>query len=622
MFIHNRHELLRYCKLHPDDDEARLVFADWLEENGESQRAEFVRLQLLTAYLSSDWYSGQDERRACELRLLKRNVRRWTHGSLQDSYHWIGFRSDIAGNGEAKDSGPTGRFERGTLSLHCSLSDLVEFFDRLPSHVTSYLEKITISGLNDDTLLQAVLAAPEMAEFTSFSLRWQQEEPTPDLEWLDQGHVRKLAIGDPTGTGEVWTRLASASNLRLSKLSASPSRQNYGGWPGFLSSSVVERVTFLSTSIPDDSEPLAHLRNANLPNLNQLDLYFYGRHYSASDVQDLLDAPNLATLTNLKLLGFRGDLRGMIAPLAFSKSLGQLRKIDLGFNVVSEQDAAALARSPVLAQVKDLRFHSSRFTPEAAAALAASPYLASLESLDLSCAGIGDLGLSAFAASPHLRKLRRLHVCRSNISGVGLKALASSPYLTNLQDLDLALNPLSADALIALAKSDPLTNIQSLRIGAHGLSSSAVTELLQSPLVQRLERLDIKGISSDHVRVLTRSRLENLRRLTIGETALKPGDVDLLMEAPWLSGVIHLCLDVPLQDSGIRKMTTNLRPGSLAMLWVKTNSLTDAAAAALLAWPSLPNLVDFPLDETLISKERQEEINKVVISDYRPVMTE
>ena len=35
----------------PDDDSPRLVWADWLEENGEPDRAEFVRLQCQWANL-------------------------------------------------------------------------------------------------------------------------------------------------------------------------------------------------------------------------------------------------------------------------------------------------------------------------------------------------------------------------------------------------------------------------------------------------------------------------------------------------------------------------------------------------------------------------------------------
>lgn len=41
--------LLRTILERPDDDAPRLVYADWLEENGQQNRAEFIRLQLWSA---------------------------------------------------------------------------------------------------------------------------------------------------------------------------------------------------------------------------------------------------------------------------------------------------------------------------------------------------------------------------------------------------------------------------------------------------------------------------------------------------------------------------------------------------------------------------------------------
>jgi uncharacterized protein (TIGR02996 family) len=38
--------LYRAILAHPDDDTARLVYADWLDENGEADRAEFIRVQI------------------------------------------------------------------------------------------------------------------------------------------------------------------------------------------------------------------------------------------------------------------------------------------------------------------------------------------------------------------------------------------------------------------------------------------------------------------------------------------------------------------------------------------------------------------------------------------------
>ena len=37
----------------PDDDTVRLAYADWLDENGQSERAEFIRVQIELARLGS-----------------------------------------------------------------------------------------------------------------------------------------------------------------------------------------------------------------------------------------------------------------------------------------------------------------------------------------------------------------------------------------------------------------------------------------------------------------------------------------------------------------------------------------------------------------------------------------
>jgi uncharacterized protein (TIGR02996 family) len=56
---------------HPDDDGPRLVYADWLEERGDADRAEFVRLQLRLAQ------SPTLEDRAREAVLLHRHAEAW-----------------------------------------------------------------------------------------------------------------------------------------------------------------------------------------------------------------------------------------------------------------------------------------------------------------------------------------------------------------------------------------------------------------------------------------------------------------------------------------------------------------------------------------------------------------
>jgi uncharacterized protein (TIGR02996 family) len=54
----------------PDDDALRLVYADWLEEHGEQDRAELIRVQIALAAGGEDG-GGEEALRAREARLLR-----------------------------------------------------------------------------------------------------------------------------------------------------------------------------------------------------------------------------------------------------------------------------------------------------------------------------------------------------------------------------------------------------------------------------------------------------------------------------------------------------------------------------------------------------------------------
>jgi uncharacterized protein (TIGR02996 family) len=67
-------------RAHPDDDTPRLVYADWLQENGDEPRAEFIRVQCALAKLPRDRRKHRKERVLLEPRdevLLSANRERW-----------------------------------------------------------------------------------------------------------------------------------------------------------------------------------------------------------------------------------------------------------------------------------------------------------------------------------------------------------------------------------------------------------------------------------------------------------------------------------------------------------------------------------------------------------------
>lgn len=77
--------LLAAVKAHPDDDLPRLVLADWLDEQGQPDCAEFIRLQVELAKL-------QDESEILPEHDGRRVILETREAELLEEYHnqWIG----------------------------------------------------------------------------------------------------------------------------------------------------------------------------------------------------------------------------------------------------------------------------------------------------------------------------------------------------------------------------------------------------------------------------------------------------------------------------------------------------------------------------------------------------
>src|SRR4051794_30785677 len=84
--------LLLAIRDRPDDDALRLVLADWLEDHGDSEQAEFIRVQIERARLP-DEDDRQAELEARERRLLLKHAERWVPAELPLS--WTRFRRGL-----------------------------------------------------------------------------------------------------------------------------------------------------------------------------------------------------------------------------------------------------------------------------------------------------------------------------------------------------------------------------------------------------------------------------------------------------------------------------------------------------------------------------------------------
>ena len=191
---------LAAIKSHLDDDTPRVVFADWLEENGDPERAEFIRLQC-------DHASGRQADAARADALLIANQRKWVRGlpkSLADNPNPArcifrrGFVAEIALRGERwATDGPT--ITRLTPLENLTLENVVPALLKSPDAVG--VPHLSIPCATS-AIVEALAESPMLPALTALCLtpRWGTR--------VSQRSVRKL-LANPTLTRLRRLHLAS-----------------------------------------------------------------------------------------------------------------------------------------------------------------------------------------------------------------------------------------------------------------------------------------------------------------------------------------------------------------------------------------------------------------------------
>jgi uncharacterized protein (TIGR02996 family) len=329
--------LLKDVIAHPDEDGPCLIYADWLEENGRPERAEFIRVQVELARLPPN-DSRRKKLAAREEALWDEHFAEWR----QEVPHWardqLGFQRGFA------------RHARATAKQWAARGP--DLHDAAP--VTGvWLKKA-------DKVLAEVLASPCLGRLHSLSLTasYILEEgaralaATPGLSSLDS---LDLTVTRPGDEG-------------VKALAASPHLAN------------LRELTLGANRLgPASAEALA--ASPHLRRLTRLGIP--GNKLGRRGAQALAASPILDTVTRLDLyetaLGDAGA-----AALAASPHLGAITELGLARNKIGPEGAAALAASPHLGNVRRLYLHFNLIGDEGARALAASPALANVEDLSVS----------------------------------------------------------------------------------------------------------------------------------------------------------------------------------------------------------------------------------------------
>jgi uncharacterized protein (TIGR02996 family) len=395
--------LLETIHAHPGEDAPRLVYADWLEEHGDTELAEFIRVQIERA--------ERDEFDAAQKGLARRE-RELIDARCSD---WVGpaLRA-LVGYQAPADEPP---------------------LEPLDQNRTRYLPPET---------------------------RWQFRRGFPWVEVsagqflshvpliVDSAWVVQVHIG-PDSTRELVQRVRVPGSLR-------PRRDVF---QDLLAAPLLSAAAGLGLTLTEESdwEELKQLpASIQVTALHSRGTTAYRWHLRE------LDRPGLAKLNELSL-HYMSLTDPAADELAACPSLERLRTLDLRGNHITPQGVVALSACVVPQRLRTLDLSDNPIGDAGAVHLAQWPGLAAVRVLRLAGCGLTHVGAAALAASPHLGNLTQLNLRRNEIRGPGVAALIRNdvPWLDRLAHLDLCGNRIgSQGARELIAASQALPNLRRL----------------------------------------------------------------------------------------------------------------------------------------------------------------
>jgi uncharacterized protein (TIGR02996 family) len=345
---------LRTILADPDDDAPRLIYADWLDEQGDADRAEFIRLQIRLARMESDEPGHAGIRRRAH-ELGRAHHVEWTNQLPRfEHVNWEVFERGFIS--AVKFESPEAYFQHAhdvfdaapiqELRLH-------QFYWRDAARLAEspYLRRVRVLDLNDGNRIgiagaESLMSSPHLRNLVVLKMGKNSLGSAAIRAICQANYVRKLRIlrlerNDLFDDG--LTYIAESSALaRLQQLDLSRTRTGDGAVKKLAASKKVSILRWLD---------LSH---------NQL---------TDESLVALAGSPNVAEVRDLYLHGNAITDAGVLA-LAESAYFGNLERVFLHSNQVRDRGAEALARSPLLPNLREV-FIGNRITNHGARVLLA-----------------------------------------------------------------------------------------------------------------------------------------------------------------------------------------------------------------------------------------------------------
>lgn len=417
--------LLAACRARPADDLPRLVLADWLDENGQPERAEFVRIQVEVSHPTADVARIRGLKKR-EADLLSEYEGEWAGGYQRASEAMKpALRPDR--RGYTGPLPPAYRFVRGMMRV----GNAVEFAER--PELRAWLRSPELHWL-------------EQMDFIFTTIEWFVKADFPDELHGRIGLTLRVGETPPGDRREQFRRLAVSGNFTFVR---AITVLGGAGEPALDQMTQADVSNLVAVSVDGDeaqraaglvaSSPFSALSSLNLGRLTE------------AGVRALCASPHLGNLTHLNLLASPIGDGGLVA-LCRSRLAESLRSVEFPNTGIGDVGVKALAASPLFGHM-----HGPR--------------------LNLQMNRIGDVGLKAIAGSEHLLRFREL-VLRENVVGdAGVEALAASPFAANLQFLDFWRNRITDRGAFALARSPHLNKVVDLSVKENAVTAAGAAAL-------------------------------------------------------------------------------------------------------------------------------------------------
>jgi uncharacterized protein (TIGR02996 family) len=497
--------LLNAIRAAPEDDTARLVYADYLDEQGgatDAARAEFIRVQVALDRLPElDPQRVRLEDRENEL--LRANETAWLGDLPAEVTGWKferGFLAELRGaptvlaRAEVRHVFECHPITRLRVLCGPRPSDgcaRLARVDWLPRVRELELDNVSTSSAG----ASALLTSPHLANLSALALT-RIKDPA-DLStllarcpWLPTLKRLELAHWNALSAGERLAEVLEGSgveDLRCSSSSVSFSALLKGHLPERLKRFEVDALNseqWQALTDPHSKPGLTHLGTRSL---------------SQGAIQDLLAAPACAKVVELDLNETRVPAETVEA-LVRSEFWRRCRAFSLIRGSCPPGTAKVLAKRTRAPQLRILKLGETGLRDEGLERICSAPWADDLTTLDVMRNHLTDDACETIRATGRLMNVRHLDI-RTNgpklaaniperITNAGLVALAQAPGLGRLRHLNAHSLPIGTRGAVALLTS-PHFRLADLDIGGTDVTGVTIRELARCPNLARLTRLSL-----------------------------------------------------------------------------------------------------------------------------------